>query len=739
MSSCPSCGRDVGSHVTCPHCGANLKRRLTISLFGLLAILLAVGGLGLLWYVSVNTALPTIRIGQIQAAQNYAYVRLDGVVKRSPRFNPDSEALTFWIDDGSGQMLVSAFRSDARALIAADRVPALGDRISVAGTLRVRDDTPSLTLNSPDALTLSRAIDAAQARELGALSAADAFTAVTVRGQVRAVREPPSAGGLRLLTIRDATGEIDVAISADMASWGAPAPEVQTGASIEVTGVVTLYEDEPQLTLTRGDGLAQLSEPIEIAQLTPIRGLGDDDLSRWVRVQGTIAKIAPFSAGVKFTLNDVQGQDLILLLWQDVFEALPDSADWQIGAEVAAQGQLNSFRGELELVPEVALDVAILNRAIVEAPPTLNLTGIGTITQEDLGQMVFISGTIESADRFTSGVRFRVEDHTGSILLVLFSNVYEQIETGDRLEDGVSVSALGRVSEFNGALEIVPPNGASVRVLLDTEIAQVTPTPPPAPTAIPLPTLTPGNVTTGTFQPTPLPSLTGTPSLTPLPDLTGAPAPTPLPDLTATAALTPAAGEVMTIGSLDASRIGQQVTVRGQVISASSFSAGFRFTLNDNSGSIQLVLFDGRYRELTNRAELNLGAQVSVRAMLAEFNGALELQPAVGSDVSIEQPGSSSIVKTRAINTLSTADVGTLAAVIGDVLRVEGFSSGISVFVNDGTGELRIVIFNNVLNYVPNAPALQAGAKVRVTGRVDEFNGALELVPALGYDVAVNP
>ncbi|MGH2593474.1 MAG: OB-fold nucleic acid binding domain-containing protein, partial [Anaerolineae bacterium] len=193
------------------------------------------------------------------------------------------------------------------------------------------------------------------------------------------------------------------------------------------------------------------------------------------------------------------------------------------------------------------------------------------------------------------------------------------------------------------------------------------------------------------------------------------------------------------IGSIEASRIGQAVTARGQVISTASFSAGFRFTLNDGTGSIQLVLFDGRYREVADRAALNLGAQVAVAATVVEFDGKLELQPESGGDVIIEQPGSSSIVKTRAINTLSSADIGTLTAIVGDVLRVEGFSSGVSVFVNDGTGELRVVIFNNVLNYAPNAPSLQAGAKVRVAGRIDEFNGVLELVPALGYDVTINP
>lgn len=748
MPVCPSCGREVGSRVTCPYCGANLKRRLSIALFGVLAIVLAIGGLALLYVVSINTTIPTIRIAQIQAAMNYATVRIAGLVKRSPNFNSDSESLTFWVDDGSGQMLVAAFRSEARALIETDRVPAIGDRVSVEGTLRVRDDTPSLTIAAVDSLRLSRATDSALPRDLGAITPDETLTGVTVRGQVRAVREPRSSGSLRLITLRDATGEIDVVIDADIAAFGAPAPDVAIGDSIAVTGVVTLFEGAPQITLTRGERLSRLSEPVAIAELRPIRGLGDDDIGRWVHVQGAITRIAPFSAGVKFTLSDAQGQDVSLLLWDDVFESLPDAADWQIGAQVAAQGQINSFRGELELVPEIAFDVSILVRAVAEAPPTLNLTRIGTITQGDVGRSVFVSGTIQSVDRFSAGVRFQLEDDTGSIHLVLFGDVYDQVDNGDRLEEGTSVSALGRVSEFNGELEVVPPNGASVRVALGAAIAaaQVTPTPElPRATLTPTPPdATPTPSATLTAAPTAVLSVTAvlTGTLTSTPEATPAPTAIATATPTASATLELTSTGVTAIGSIDGSRLGQTVTARGQVIATSSFSAGFRFTLNDGTGSIPLVLFDGRYREVADRAALNLGAQVAVTATVVEFNGELEVQPTSGRDVVVERPGSSSIVKTRAINTLSGADVGTLAAVVGDVLRVEGFGSpqvGVSVFVNDGTAELRVVMWNNVLNFVPNALALQPGVKVRVAGQIDEFNGVLELVPALGYDVAINP
>ena len=709
MSFCPSCGREVGSYVTCPYCGANLKRRMTIALFGLLAIVLAAGGLALLYVASVSATVPAVRI--------------EGMVKRSPAFNSEAESLSFWVDDGSGQMLVTAFRPAAGALIEADRVPSIGDRVAVEGALRIRDETPSLTLSTIDALAITRVTDSASLREISSITPDDALIPVTVRGQVRAVRQPYD--GLRLVTLRDASGEIDLAVERDAMPLGAPAPDVRPGDPIEATGVVTLFKGAPQVTVTRGDHVAMLDQPIILAELEPIRSLDDDDIGRWVRVQGTIARIVPFSAGVKFTLSDPQGRDVTLLLWHDVFDALPDAADWQIGAEAAAQGPVSSFRGDLEIVPELPLDVSILTRAVAEEPATLSLAPLGAITHEDIGRTVFISGTIESIDRFENGVRFRLEDDTGSIRLVLFGNVYNQLENADDLQEGVSVSALGRVSEFNGALEVVPPNGASVRARVGAQVARAAPTP-----RLPVDTATPRATPQA---PLATPTIASAGAITP----TVRPTPGAIPPATATP--TSALGAVTAINTMDNTLIGQTVTVRGRVVETHSFSAGFRFILNDGTGSIGLVLFDGRYREVEDQAALNLGAQVVVEAEVVEYNGALELQPASGEKVVVEQPGSTASIETRAINTVSSADIGRLATIAGDVLRVEGFSAGVIVFVNDGTGELRVVIFNNVLNFVPGAPSLQAGARARVTGVIDEFNGVLELVPALGYDVVVNP
>ena len=174
MATCPSCGRDTGANELCPHCGADLKRRLQIRTFGILAIVVAVVGVARACSSSPRARpFPTVKISDITSTSNYAYVQINGVVSRGPNYNPDAQSITFWVRDDSGEIMVSAFRDQTQELIAADRVPAPGDTIALQGTLRVRDETPSLTIDSADAVKLTRATAGAADRPIGSITPAD--------------------------------------------------------------------------------------------------------------------------------------------------------------------------------------------------------------------------------------------------------------------------------------------------------------------------------------------------------------------------------------------------------------------------------------------------------------------------------------------------------------------------------------------------------------------------------------
>src|SRR5512137_1441861 len=127
MVTCPSCGRDAGANEICPHCGADLKRRLKIRTFGILAIVVAAVGVALLLFFATRMPVPVVKIGDVTSTSNYAYVQINGVVSRGPNYNPAAQSITFWVRDDSGEIMVSGFRDQTQSLIQADRVPAPGD------------------------------------------------------------------------------------------------------------------------------------------------------------------------------------------------------------------------------------------------------------------------------------------------------------------------------------------------------------------------------------------------------------------------------------------------------------------------------------------------------------------------------------------------------------------------------------------------------------------------------------
>lgn len=243
--------------------------------------------------------------------------------------------------------------------------------------------------------------------------------------------------------------------------------------------------------------------------------------------------------------------------------------------------------------------------------------------------------------------------------------------------------------------------------------ATITSTPSPIPatsTPIPTKTATPSPTTT------PSPTVTALPSATPQPIATAQPATTPLNDI--------------------ASRMGEEVTVLGQITAVSSFSGGYTFTLNDGNGTIALLMWNNVYDDCWDAPELNIGATVKATGEIGEYEGNLQLTPNFGGDVKVTSAGSATAPHSP-IGELG-GHIDERVTVTGAVLRVEGAGSGTKIFIADDTGEILIFIWGNTLDRVPQNTALGvAGTQVRVTGVVEIYRSNREIVPVLPYDVVV--
>jgi DNA/RNA endonuclease YhcR with UshA esterase domain len=495
MATCPSCGRYVGptDADTCSYCGARLTGRMTLRALKIGALSLAVLGLILLWWFATHSPLPVLKIGQAQATMNFAYVRVEGQVTRAPSYDPDSGYLNFWIADDTGEMLVSSYRATTQVLVNAGQMPFIGDRVTVEGTLRIRQDSVSLTLNSADAIHIQRSQP--ERMDIGRIGADAALRAVKVRGQVRTVRIPYK--GLTLVTLRDVTGEIDVAVpDADSTL------NVQPGQSAEATGTVTLYKDTPQVALARADALSFLTSPDSIPVAAPahVADLTAERAGQWAAVRGQVVKVSPFSAGIRFALDDGTGRANVVL-WQDVYAVLSPTFQLAEGAQVAVQGEVSLYRGAVEIVPEIPADVVLIAAAPIPATPTLAptlsatptalpativptptvppptltprptprptqaiaLMPMGQLTPADKGKLVSVRGKIVEVIKFSSGMKYRLNDGTGQVILLLWQEVFDQVPGRDKLVNGAQVSATGEVDVYRGDIEVIPRSGADVR------------------------------------------------------------------------------------------------------------------------------------------------------------------------------------------------------------------------------------------------------------------------------------
>ncbi len=468
---CPSCGRFVGPYETCPYCGARLKKRLSVRVVKIAAVLLATVGLIGLWLAARFTEIPVLSAEMAQGTMNMAYVKVQGRVARSVTYDPEGQYFAFWVDDGTGEIRVASYRDVTEALLASGRIPALGDEVEVAGTLRIREDYVSLTLNVPEHLELKRPEPLEmKAEEVNPL---DEGRRVRVSGDVSRVFSPYD--GLTIIYVRDDSGQIAVAVDEVLTQLTGPLPElIVEGQPVEVEGTVTLYKDTPQLVPSNvadlkfgtapaaaaagetagestGEGDAKPEpEPEPEPELEPLalNEISEEDAGEWVLVAGRIVAMEGFQGGIKATLDDGTEQ-IIILLWESIYSELENPQTLDAGAEVEVRGEVKVYRDELEVVPAAPEDL------LVTAPaPEIEWVDAQALSTADVDRLVRMRGVLGTPDAFSAGIKVSLDDGTGTVTVLLWSNVAEALAQPP--EEGMVVEVIGTVAEYKGELEIIP-------------------------------------------------------------------------------------------------------------------------------------------------------------------------------------------------------------------------------------------------------------------------------------------
>jgi len=600
-----------GRRKACPHCGAIPSPRLSLGWLKYAAVVLGAVGLLTVFLLAGQTPAPLVSIGDLSPTMDSTDVRVEGTVSRQPDYDFYTGLLSFSVDDGTGELRIVVPGEEADVLRAwQDRVPRLGDRITLNGTVLVREGSLSLTVRVPGSVSVTRPEPTLV--EIGALTPEWDDRPVEVMGVVRQVRRPIS--GLTIIALRDGTGVVDIVIPEQVTQLtGDLHPGVLVvGASLRVHGVVTLCGGAPQIALTDAAGAAPLPVGVEFAPRRTVEQIGRESVGQFRQLLGVIMDTDPFSAGMELELDDGTGV-ITVLLSRDLADLAAADGPLVPGLRMEVVGEITGIGGVWNIVPETSMDVSIVGRA-----------------------------------------------------------------------------------ELTLAL---PPREAPAA------------TPTPAPVSTVLPTLPPPEAPNAT--PTAVPAPAVLPILTPLP--------------TPTAALTPRL--ITPLAGISAADAGQTRTVQAEVVIAVSFSAGFKFVLDDGTGQITLLLWEDRYAGIGDRNGLRPGAILQVTGKVSEYRGELQLEP-YPEEVVILERGDGPAAELVATGQL-VAFVGHAVAVQGRVVRLETFSGDSArLFVDDGSGEAQVILWRNVLELVPS-DLLAEGAVVHIVGEVSEYRSSVELVPAL--------
>ena len=118
---------------------------------------------------------------------------------------------------------------------------------------------------------------------------------------------------------------------------------------------------------------------------------GDDVGQTLTIAQAGITGVDYFSAGVKYAIRGPGGGTIVLLVWQNVMEEIPDRYDLFPGSQVRVTGEIEEYEGDLEIIPRHGADVEVLARG--ERAP-IEARSIQSITPSDEGRIFTIEGQV---------------------------------------------------------------------------------------------------------------------------------------------------------------------------------------------------------------------------------------------------------------------------------------------------------------------------------------------------------
>ncbi|MCX7005212.1 MAG: hypothetical protein NTV22_18335, partial [bacterium] len=478
-----------------------MQKRMPMSVMRYAALLVALVGMVCLHLMAMYRDVPATTIGAITPNMNYAYKSVTGRATQAPRFYEENGKLTgvqLTIADDSGELRVRGFKPVAEALRQRGVQIRKGDKVKVAGTLRVIEDNVSMMLQVPEHLEILDTV-APTAVAFNELGGVEDGKLVTVRGIIERVDLPRSERAPYNILMSDGTGTGRVVAWRNVFDASGNDARLQRGATVEVRANVAQFRGEPQLQLADARDITVVADASQTdaggnETATPVVALselGSDHVGKNVQIKGIVRSVRAPGEGSRapymVTLDD-NGTEMTLVFWSATYAQLANAAALCAGAPVKATVAVSDYRGKLQLTLKDAANLEIGKAdspapaakpkapASAKAPPTSKapskqstpsmpstsaaspvLTPSAAAALDD-GAQVVVSGMVKNVRLAQTGSRaptciYLVGDKA-DVQLVCWADTYEAIPSGQRPGVNSAIKATVTVASFKGTKQL---------------------------------------------------------------------------------------------------------------------------------------------------------------------------------------------------------------------------------------------------------------------------------------------
>ncbi len=207
-------------------------------------------------------------------------------------------------------------------------------------------------------------------------------------------------------------------------------------------------------------------------------------------VEGTIVQAAISKTGKVCFLNfDPDWKHTFTaVIFSKHFNKFPANlTDYYQGTKVRVTGYIKEYRGkggkyppkpeiivedpsQIEIVKGKATGPPVTFAPTAQAPtvaaPAAGVAPISSITQASVGQKATLKGTITLVRVFkeAKGRTLKISDGTGTIDVLIWKKLYEQIPQRASLNPGTSLQVSGKIKSYQDKFQIEPGNSSDIQI-----------------------------------------------------------------------------------------------------------------------------------------------------------------------------------------------------------------------------------------------------------------------------------